>query len=341
MSLEIDDETARAWIAAGHDEAGWRVLIARHGEALLPEMVAQLPPSFADLHHVPALAHMRWLPSAPDTLIDEMWGRLGNPMQPKAMQDVLNAVARVYPVGVPHIVRFIAEQPDALPAYHLRQALLLYEDWRKKFGAGLGVTTADGVEHPFPEWIALRSATSRWEEHFTPEMLALSPELAVDYVVHHLADDDERAAAVLRGLRGSAPYNASLLDRMLAAPALATLVPDVFADSFDLFPVEAVRRCLSSGDIDQDMLLFRLAATANPMHRAVHEDLISRVLDGSPNLHHLHYVASMLKAYSREEVLHLLNAAPHGREDRWFWLVRSVESGRGERLIDEHGVARR
>lgn len=338
VSLEIDDETARAWIASGHDEAGWRVLIARHGEALLPEMLAQLPPSFADLHHIPALAHMRWLPSAPDTLINELWSRLGSPMQPKAMQDVLNAIARVYPVGVPHIVRYITEQPDTLPAYHLHQVLLLYEDWRKKFGAGLGVKTPDGIEHPFAEWIALRSATSRWEEHFTPEMLALSPELAVDYVVQHLADD-ERAAAVLRALRGSAAYSAPLLNRMLATPALATLIPDVFANGFDLFPVEAVQRCLSSDAIDQNTLLFRLAATANPMHRAAHEELIARVLDGSPNLHNLHYVASMLKAYSRAEVMRLLDAAPHGREDCWFWFVRSVELARGERLIDEYGAA--
>lgn len=340
VSLEIDDETARAWISAGHDEAGWRVLIARHGEALLPEMVAQLPPSFANLHHIPSLAHMRWLPSAPDTLINELWSRLGSPMQPKAMQDVLNATARVYPVGVPHIVKFIAEQPDALPAYHLRQALLLYEDWRKKFGAELGVKTADGVNHPFPEWIALRSAMNRWEEHFTPEMLALSPVLAVDYVVRHLADD-ERTAAVLKALRGNTAYNAALLDRMLATSALAKLIPDVFAGNFDLFPVEAVLRCLSSGDIDQDNLLFRLAATMNPMHRAAHEQLIARVLDGSPNLHHLNYVASMLKAYSREEVMPLIEAAPHVREDCWLWFVRSLEAARGERLIDEGGATRR
>ncbi len=340
VSLEIDDETARAWIAAGHDEAGWRVLVARHGEALLPEMIAQLPSSFAGLHHIPALAHMRWLPSAPDTLINELWSRLGSPMQPKAMQDVLNATARVYPAGVPHIVRFIIERPDALPVHHLRQVLLLHEDWQKKSGAVLVVKTADGIEQPFPEWITLQSAMNRWEEHFTPEMLALSPVLAADYVVRHLADD-ERAAAVLKAFRGSAAYNAPLLDRMLATPALAKLIPDVFADSFDVFPVEAVQRCLASGAIDQSMLLSRLAAAANPMHRAVHEELITRVLDHSPNLHHLRYVASMLKAYSCKEVMDVLDSAPYVREDCWLWFVRSVEAARGERLIDEHGAARR
>ncbi len=338
LSLEIDDETARAWIAAGHDEAGWRVLIARHGEALLPEMIGQLPPSFAGIHHIPALAHMRWLSSAPDTLIDEVWRRLGSPMQPKAMQDVLNAIARVYPVGIPHIVRFIAEQPNALPAYHLCQALRLCEDWQKRCGARLGVKTADGVEHPLSDWVVRQSMMSRWEEHFTPEILSLAPELAIDYVVHHL--DDERAAAVLKALKGTAAYSAPLLDRMLAVPALAALVPQVFADSFDLFPVKALQRCIGSGDIDQDSLLYRLAATANPMHRAVHEELLARALDGSPKWHDLRYVANMLRAYSREEVLHIIDAAPHGREDCWFWFVRLLEAARGERLINEDGAIR-
>jgi len=339
LSLEIDDETARVWIAAGHDDAGWRVLIARHGEALLHEMLGQLPPSFAGIHHIPALAYMRWLPSAPDMLIDEVWRRLGSPMQPKAMQDVLNATARVYPVGIPHIVRFIVERPNALPAYHLRQALLLYEDWQKRSGIVLGLKTVDGIEHPFPDWIALHGVTSRWEDHFTPEMLALSPDLAIDYVVHHL--DDERAAAVLKAIKGTAAYSAPLLERMLAVPALATLVPQVFADGFDLFPVEALQRCIESGDIDQNSLLYRLASTVNPLHRAVHEELLARALDGSPKLHDLRCVADMLRAYSREEVLHIIDSAPHCREDCWFWFVRSVEMARGERLINEEGAIQR
>ena len=171
-----------------------------------------------------------------------------------------------------------------------------------------------------------------------PTAVLFVQSLAIDYVVHHL--DDERAAAVLKALKGTAAYSAPLLDRMLAVPALAALVPQVFADSFDLFPVEALQRCIGSGDIDQDSLLYRLAATANPMHRAVHEELLARALDGSPKWHDLRYVANMLRAYSREEVLHIIDAAPHGREDCWFWFVRLLEAARGERLINEDGAIR-
>lgn len=57
-------------------------------------------------------------------------------------------------------------------------------------------------------------------------------------------------------------------------------------------------------------------------------------------MHHVRYVADMLRAYSREEVLHIIDAAPHGREDCWLWFVRSVEAARDERLIDENGTIR-
>jgi hypothetical protein len=338
FSPDIDDETAREWIAAGHDEAGWRVLIARHGEGVLPDLIRQLPPSFAGIDEIPALTNMRRLPSAPITLLDEIWRRLGSPMRPKAAHDFLNAIARVYPQGIPSIVKFIVEQPNALPAYYLHQAVLLYRDWQKKSGLVLGVKTTDGTEHPFPDWIARHSVMNEWEDHFTPELLALTPEVAIEYVVHHL--DDKRAAAVLIALKWVAVYSAPLLDRMLAVPALAALIPQVFSESFEQFPINALRRCIASRDIDQERLLYRLAATANPLHRAVHEELLERVLNSSPKWHDLHHVGNMLRAYSREEVLQIIDALPNDRENCWFWLIRSVEAARDERLINEDGSLR-
>ncbi|MNI80900.1 hypothetical protein D3C81_1548140 [compost metagenome] len=128
---------------------------------------------------------------------------------------------------------------------------------------------------------------------------------------------------------------------MLAAPALAALIPQVFAEGFEMFPIDALRRCSASSDIDQESLLHRLAATMNPMHREVHEELLERVLACSPNYYVLQYVADMLRAYSKEEVLQIIDAVPHCREDCWLWFVRLVEATRGERLINEDGAIRR
>ncbi|MDU9403385.1 hypothetical protein RTH46_12910 [Pseudomonas sp. zfem004] len=338
LSLEIDDETAREWIEAGHADTGWRVLVARYGEALLPELISRLPQSFAGLHQIPELTCMRYLPSAPKTLIDEIWRRLGSPMQPKAMEDVLNAVARVFPEGIPHIAKFIAKQPDALPAYHLLQAIELHADWKIRFGAGLGMKTSDGAEYPLSDWVAQYSATNNWEDGFTPALLVHSPELAIDFVLRYV-DDGERLISILKLLRG-ASYNADLLNRMLVTPEMAKLIPDVF-EGFDSFPVSALRRCIESEYIDQSKFLYRLAATANPMHRPVHEELLAKMLINSPRPHEMQYFAGMFKAYSREEVLQIIEAAPCLLEDCWFWFVHLVEVARGERLIDEDGARRR
>lgn len=341
LSLEIDDATARTWIANGYDQVGWRVLIGRHGESMLPELIADLPASFANLHHIPALAAMRFLERAPKSLIEELWKRLGSPMQPKAMQDVLNAVATVYPEGVASIVRFIADQPNVLPSYHLAQALRLYEEWRKKFGAGLGVTLPTGESLPFSRWIAHYSFLQRWEDHFTPMMLSSSPELAIEIVLKHLQSEDNKAAAVLDALKNVKSYDAELLNRMLATPKLAALIPKVFANCFDTFPSEALHRCTASPNINQEVLLFRLASTSNPLHRPVHVELMQRVLGGAINLHHYRYVANMLKAYTHYEVMALLEDAVYPKNDNSVWFLREVENARGERLINEAGRLRR
>lgn len=156
-----------------------------------------------------------------------------------------------------------------------------------------------------------------------------------------LASDDVRTKAVLEALGSLMTYEPRLLDRMLATPALAELVPSTFAEAFDLFPAEALQRCITSLHIDQETLLWRLAATANPMHRSVHQCLIRRALAAPTDLHHLGYVASMLTSYSKDQVIDLLEGASSARADRWFWLVREVEAVRGERLIDEGGTVRR
>lgn len=341
LSPEIDDATARAWINAGHYEVGWRVLIARHGEAVLPELIADLPASFANLHHIPSLAVMRFLDQAPASLPNELLRRLGSPMQPKAMQDVLNAMAKAYPTGVPAIVQFISRQPDALPACHIAQALRLYEAWRERLGGQLFVQLPTGKSIPFPQWIARHRALYGWEDYFTPEMLSLSPDLAVEIVLTHFKGDIEKCRAVLKALKDVRSYNADLLDYMLAVPKLAELIPGVFANSFDTFPVAALHRCIASPDIDQNILLFRLASTSNPVHGSVHAELIQRVLTGPVDLHRDRYVANMLRGHTAEDLDSLLRNAEGVGGDGWLWLVREVEAALGERLINEAGELRR
>jgi hypothetical protein len=336
-SQEIDDVTARAWIAAGYDEAGWRVLIAHHGAGVVPELVAELPSSFADLHHIPALAHLRLIEQAPSSLIAELWSRLGSPMQPKVTQDVLNALATVYPEGVVSIVRLIYQQPGALPGAHLAQAARLYERWRAKMGASIGIKLPSGEIVSFEQWLVLHYAVKHWHEHFTPMILATWPDLAVEAVLQQLQSDLPKELAVLSALKNVQAYDAQLLDRMLADAKLAAVIPDVFGNCFDTFPTDALQRCVDSTDIKQDALLFPLSTTRNSLHRSVHLALIQRVLGEPINLHHYRYVANMLIAHTRHDVIADLKRTLSTPDDKAILLVREVEAARGERLIDESG----
>jgi len=70
----------------------------------------------------------------------------------------------------------------------------------------------------------------------------------------------------------------------------------------------------------------------------VHAELLRRVLQSPMNMHHYRYIAGMLRAHSRYEVLELLRDLPCVGKDDWIWLVREIETARSERLIDESGA---
>jgi hypothetical protein len=338
VSLDIDDATARRWIEAGHAQVGWRVLIARHGEAILPELVAQLPASFGGIPDVPALAYLRYFKTLPTSVLPNLWGRLGSPMQPKVTQDLLNAASRVGEEGIASIVNFVLQSGAGLPAYFREQALRLYRDWQRSSGLNVWVGAPHLTPVPFDKLTALSAAFVPWEPHFSARLLAAEPDTAVAFVIGIAKQDVAKARAVLEASPSVKNYNADLLETMLSEPALATFVPNVFANAFDGFPAEAILRCLDSRHIQQETLLWRLSDTSNPLHRSVHAFLIHRVIQASTNFHHFRYVASMLRSHTSHTVRELLSeCADHGSEN-WRWFVREVEIVRSERLVNEAGV---
>ena len=337
VSLEIDDNTARKWIDSGHAEIGWRVLIERHGQAILPELVQQLPASFDEHHDIPALAYMRHFKSIPLSLNDDLWARLGGTMQPKVTQDLIFAASRGGEPGIVSIVNFVLKMGAGLPAYHRRQALNLYRDWQTTSGRNVWVQVSGIGAVPFDQLIAIPSAMSPWDDYLSPQMLAMIPEIAIGFVIGFFEQDKTKAEAVLNVLTLKS-YNAEILDRMLTEPSLAALVPKVFSNAFDAFPAEAIQHCLDNPHIDQEMLLFRLSFTSNPMHRPLHASLISRVLKTLPKFHHFRYVANMLRSHTIFEVKRLLSEQESIGSDNWIWLLREIEITRSERLVNEEGI---
>ncbi len=330
---EIDDATARQWIIDGYDNEGWRVLIARHGNAVVPELIAALPDSFSDLHYISALANMRHLRDAPEVLIPEIMKRVRGNMQPMATEHVLEALATAKLPGMLAIVNWIVTHASGMPQYHINVSIRLYETWRQSSSQDILVSTQNGAM-PYPTWAAALSAAC-WEDHFTPHLLSQHPEIATEIVLNQLLADDMKTEAVLRQIKGIRTYNTSLFHRMIDAPKLAALIPEVFNDCLDTFPVSDLILLMHSEHINQDILLFRLSATSNPLQKPAHTELIKRALSEDTNLHHCRYLGKMLRGYSRHDVLQLLMETTDLNDDRSIWLVREVESVRKQRLINE------
>ncbi len=60
LSLEINDDTARQWIEKGYVKEGWRVLVSRHQNAIIPELIENLPKTFSNQHYIPTLSAMEY-----------------------------------------------------------------------------------------------------------------------------------------------------------------------------------------------------------------------------------------------------------------------------------------
>jgi len=336
VSLDIDDDTARRWISLGHDQLGWRVLITRYGNAIVPELIANLPQSFDGLHHVPSLAAMSFLTDAPASLPNEIWSRIRGTMQPKAMQDALEAVAKVVPSGVPSIVRFCVDQPGALPSYHMAQVVRLYSEWQKRFSIDLRVRAPEG-DVSFREWALTTMLRRTRDKDFLLRGFEYASELAVRLVLTDLASDDNMAKSILGAIKPLPRYEPVLFERMIASALLAPMIPHLFSDVVDMVPVENLRQIIASPYVKFEDLLWRLSKTSNPLHKPLHVELIARVLNDPMNLHHYRYIGQMLRSYPRDEVREMIRpVVAHGREQA-HWMLREIESARRERLVDEAG----
>jgi hypothetical protein len=331
---DIDDNTARKWIADGYDEEGWRALIAHNGNRVVPELIAALPDSFSDQHYISALANMRHLQDAPKEIIPEIMSRVRGNMMPMATEHVLRALATVRPQGMIVIVDWMAKHAHSMPAYHVGRSLELYSAWKKSTSQDILVATAQGTMS-YPRWIVSNIATAAWENHFTARMLASQPDLAIDFVTNYLQEDDVKAQEVLAHVRGVQSYNSKLFQRMIRTPKLAALIVEMFAECLDSFPASALLQLISSEYVKYEMLIFRLSTTSNIMHRPAHAELIKIELSRDTNLHHCRYLGNMLRSYNRHEALQLLKETTSPSEDRSIWLVREVETARKQRLLDE------
>lgn len=337
VSSLIDDTTARAWIEKEPAVLGWQVLIKRHGNAIVPELIAHLPESFSDLHHIPPLRAMASLDNPPDGLVDEIWKRVRGTMMPAAMDDVIKALARVRLKGIPTLIALQRGNLNFLPNIGFNRFLMLHARWEAE--TGFRVRASDGVvDRPFSEWIRL----ARWEKDRDDPL--------VGHFLHRsglpVSDDVLDAWAAGEPTLGkfvaiSGPldrYHEGAVSMLLTRATGLTEVLKLFGGVLARFPESALLALLANATTPDGYreLLNAVSASNDSIYREFHAALIHSFLkQSSLDTHASHSLASILRVHSASVLRELLSGAidtPNG-----LWLVRDVEVFIGIILVNEDG----
>jgi hypothetical protein len=337
VSGNIDDETARSWIANGPETLGWRVLVRRHGNNILPELLAALPSSFSGLNVIPALRAISELADPPDDLTDEIWKRTTGTLTPIATEDIIRALACVRRTGIPSLIAFQRQNVHWLPNLGFNRFLLEYYKWERATGMSVRVKDATGTRD-FGEWIRLvrwpKDSSDRLAEHYL-----LNAELPVsDDVLSGWASGER---SLRRFVRISGPLRRYHAGAVLALLQSEDGLPDllkIFSTALDLFPEEVLLQVLAKAKSIQEFhsVLSAVAASNSAANRRFHAALVARLLH-EPNIdsHGSRQLARVLAVHSRSALRSILGDGPH--EEVKLWLIRDVEEIARVRLVNEAG----
>lgn len=335
VSDQIDDRTARDWIAKGRVVEGWRALIKKRGNEIVPELIAALPESFDGQHVIPVLEVMRFLKDPPDELADALWARTRGTLQPRAAEFLIYALAPIIRRGIPSLVAQWIRDPFFMTPYHFARFLRALEKWELDTGCSFRVRDGFG-DIQFTEWIVWRRvATDRRDVLYKSRLLGIQS--VVRALLARFDDDPALCTELITACGKAGSYHRGLVDYLLAAPERAAATPTLFADSFDTFPEEALLRVVKTPGINVHLLLRAIAAAPNASHAEVHTEVARQVLAGKFDLWQCRQVASALRVHSRSGILRILREVCTPRTAQSLWLIRETEKASGELLVDEQG----
>jgi hypothetical protein len=341
ISKQISEEIAREWIALGYHEHGWQTIIESRGSAVLPELIEQLPATFDGAVDVTALRVMRYLRNSPESLIQELDSRNRGQISAIDGESIILAAAQANTPGIEWLVQLATREPPVFGGYHAMLVLRAYVEWTKESGRQFLVNQPPVNGMPFAHWYVAARFLRDWNDIFSPEALALVPELALPVVVEMFKGDDDKAKRILERQPLLSSFDSKLFERMITSETLAPLIKRVFADVFVEFPLADLKRFVECSFVKQDEVEYALRFATSVEHKTVHCMLIERVLAAVTDIQRIRSIANMLRSYSRGEVVEILRELPRQDtllfQDNLHWLCREVGNVRGELLVDEGG----
>jgi hypothetical protein len=337
VSSEISDETARAWIKTGPEVLGWRVLIARHGNDVLDELLRELPEAFDGLDVIPPLKALGHLPNPPDDLADALWARVRGTLRPQAGQDLLYALAPIRNRGIPSVIARLARDPESLPSFHLFLFLNLFRSWQAATGLSVRVVSS-GSDVPLVEWLLLKRLPGHGADSYITGSMNWIADLAVPVLLSHFEENREDYLGLLIAAGKISQFHRGVVECMLANPKHVPLIPKLFASAFDSFPEEVLLRVLDAPQTEFGDFVRALSESPSAAHKALHARTIASLFQRPFEISHYRYVARALRTHPRWALQEFLKGVLSRRDDREMWLIRETEAASGERLIDETGA---
>lgn len=337
VSNDVDDETARAWIEKGPEVLGWRVLVKRHGNGVLTEMIKALPDSFSNLNTIPPLRAMADLEDPPEYLVDEIWKRVCGTISPIAVEDIIRALMRVRLKGILSLIAFQQSNIRALPNLSFNRFLLEYYKWERDTGLSAQINDDRGIRD-FGEWIRLARWSTDQSDRLVGHYLVSAALPVSDDVLDAWAAGDR---SLRKFVRISAPlgrYHAAAVSTLLASPDGFDDILYIFGTALSQFPQQALLELLNKALSEQQLhaLLSAVEASNEPANRRFHACLLSRYFAQPPiDVHTSQKLAGVLRVHPLSVIREMLDEQRHSPAG--LWLLRDIEKATGIRMVDENG----
>jgi hypothetical protein len=337
VSTAADDQTARQWIERGPTVLGWRVLAARHGNAVVPELVSRLPESFDGLHVIPALEAMEYVKDPPETLTGELWKRVRGTMQPKAMQDVLLALATVKISGLPSVVAQLSRNPSFLPTYHLVLFIRLLREWQGETGLTLNASLTNGRQVVFVDWLLDVCLRKNRSDPGLGSMLRSIREIALPVILAGFEGNEQEYVKLLVACGQVPYYDDRVVRHLLDQNEGPKIICDLFSPCLGAFPEEVLLGLLDAKGVAFSDYVRHLASSGSPVHGRLHAEVLRRTLE-LPFDEWLHrYAARLVSVHPRASLVRLVNQTFKTNVATDLWLIREIERASGQLLVREDG----
>ncbi|WP_186429666.1 hypothetical protein [Clostridium sp. BSD9I1] len=345
----VSDAQAREWAESKNDklsEYGWSVLAKRHQNAILTELISNLPNSFSNMHIIPTLKAMKHLNSPPESLINELWKRLMGNVQPMVMDDILNILSKIMPNGIPSVIGELRRNPRLLPSYHVAQFIKYLKEWQEKTGLRIRTSSKYG-ETEFSEFLVLENIAQNIDDYFVVRMCKLeSSNLVLDYITGFWEKSKLNVLKIIRNISEYKCYHEGIVLILFSLPDGEGIkdIINLFRNALYTFPEAMLFQILKAiTELNDQSELFRLLIhyiSLNPstQHINFHTQLLSMVISLPDKEVYIYGYLSKILAIYPDEILHSkLQSYLDECNYNAISIIRYIESYTKKLLINERG----